>query len=176
MRIKLSVHMAASCAQEHRSARHLAEQLLEQGPRECVPGDRVRHGSEDPIELSQGRLAICLLAGDAVYEVPRQPLAAQEALGAEPPQCHLRTASDVADIKSYVYTPPLSERQVTSTLCGGCQTGQKGLALMGVVRHAVKTSAGRSGFCGSTSFAPQAASRMHSFMGSSAGGCPDLMG
>lgn len=36
---------------------------------------------------------------------------------------------------------------------------------MGVVRHAVKTSAGRSGFCGSISWALHAASRMHSCMG-----------
>mmetsp|Transcript_10685 Transcript_10685/g.32117 ORF Transcript_10685/g.32117 Transcript_10685/m.32117 type:complete len:245 (+) Transcript_10685:301-1035(+) len=39
--------------------------------------------------------------------------------------------------------------------------------LIGVVRHDVNTSAGSSGFCGSSSFAPQAASRMHSRMGSS---------
>mmetsp|Transcript_26521 Transcript_26521/g.71716 ORF Transcript_26521/g.71716 Transcript_26521/m.71716 type:complete len:277 (-) Transcript_26521:801-1631(-) len=38
--------------------------------------------------------------------------------------------------------------------------------LMGVVRQAVNTSAGSSGFCGSTSCAPQAASTMISRMGS----------
>ena len=43
---------------------------------------------------------------------------------------------------------------------------------MGVVRQAVKTSAGRSGDCGRTSFAPQAASRMHSRMGSSSASLP----
>lgn len=47
---------------------------------------------------------------------------------------------------------------------------------MGVVKQAVNTSAGNSGFCGNVSLAPQAANRIHSFMGTSKGSVTDLPG
>mmetsp|Transcript_72383 Transcript_72383/g.228170 ORF Transcript_72383/g.228170 Transcript_72383/m.228170 type:complete len:289 (-) Transcript_72383:838-1704(-) len=47
--------------------------------------------------------------------------------------------------------------------------------LMGVVRHAVNTSAGRSALWGRSSSAAQAASRMQSFMGDTPWGCPPNM-
>ena len=69
----------------------LTEQLLEQGPGQGVPGDGVSDGREDPVELPQGGLAVRLLAGDAVDQVPSQPLAAEQALGTEPAQGHLQS-------------------------------------------------------------------------------------
>lgn len=48
--------------------------------------------------------------------------------------------------------------------------GGEELTLMGVVRQAVKASAGSSGLCGSSSWALQAASTMTSFMGSTPAG------
>jgi hypothetical protein len=39
---------------------HRAEELLEERPRQHVPGDRVRYGREDPVQLAQRRLAVRL--------------------------------------------------------------------------------------------------------------------
>ena len=54
---------------------HLAEQTLEKGAREDIPGDCVGDGCEDPVQLPHGCLAVSLLAGDAIHQVSGQPLA-----------------------------------------------------------------------------------------------------
>ena len=60
----------------------------------------------------------------------------------------------------------LAVRYDTQSSCERCEwyqmLHQLERALMGVVKHAVKTSAGTCGDCGSSSLAPQAASRMQS--------------
>mmetsp|Transcript_14024 Transcript_14024/g.40700 ORF Transcript_14024/g.40700 Transcript_14024/m.40700 type:complete len:245 (-) Transcript_14024:1172-1906(-) len=52
------------------------------------------------------------------------------------------------------------------------EQNQRKATLIGVVRHAVKTSAGSSAFCGSTSPAPHAPSTITSLSGSASGGAP----
>ena len=53
-----------------------------------------------------------------------------------------------------------------TALCTTVQNAARPPTLMGVVRQDVNTSAGRSGFCGSSSDSPQAHSRIQSRMGS----------
>ena len=53
----------------------LSEEALEEGAGQHVPGNGVCDGREDPVQLSKRRLAVCLLARDAVNgTMPEQEL------------------------------------------------------------------------------------------------------
>ena len=84
---------------EERLGKHLAEEALEEGSRQQVPGDGVCDSSEDPVELAQGGLPIGLLARDAIHQLLGQALRAHQAAAAKPPQCHLQ-ASRLAPLRS----------------------------------------------------------------------------
>lgn len=73
---------------------------MEEGPGEAVPRDGVGDGSEYPVQLSQWRFAVGLLAGNAVDELLVQALRPQQASAGEPSQRHLLPAS--SQIFSYV--------------------------------------------------------------------------
>lgn len=53
------------------SATDLAEEPLEQIPRQTVPGDGVRDGGEDPVELAEHRASVVQLAGNLVDQFQR---------------------------------------------------------------------------------------------------------
>ena len=75
---------------------HLPEQALEERAGQHVPGNGVGDGGEDPVQLAQRRLAVSLLAGDAVDQLLGQALVPQQAARAEPAQRHLHTPQGAA--------------------------------------------------------------------------------
>ncbi len=79
----------AQVARQHCQNACLSEEALEEGSGQHVPGNGVSDGREDPVELSQGSFAVCLLARDAVNQLLGQPLLPHETAGAEPAQGHL---------------------------------------------------------------------------------------
>ena len=149
-------------------------------------------------QRTQRRLAVGLLAGDAVDQLLGDALVPQQRAGAEPAQRHLRVSGARAvraQAGAAVRQQPASGASVrpcSSAPRGASSRHRRGSTqhlqlpaagvpgwgppdpprrtLMGVVRQEVKVSAGRSGFCGSSSASPQAHSRMQSRMGSAGAG------
>ena len=71
----------------------LPKKALEEGARQHVPGNGVSDGGENPVELPQRCLPVCLLAWDAVNQLLCQPLLPHQTSLAEPPQSNLQSRS-----------------------------------------------------------------------------------
>lgn len=77
---------------------YLAEEALEEGPREDVPSNGVRDRGEHPVELPQRRLSVRLLPRDALNQVLIDALNPQMGLLRNVPhQCRLRQAKAPLD-------------------------------------------------------------------------------
>ena len=114
---------------------NLSEKFLKEGPGECVPGDRVGDGCENPVELPEGRLPVGLLTGNAVYQVTRQTLAAEQALGTEPAQGNLQAGVQPCQLNRF----PLAMTHAGPSIAANCQSS-KGVSLEASKLCSVRTS------------------------------------